>query len=231
METPRALVLFDIDGTLLRRAGPHHRQALEDAVRQVTGQAASTDGVPLAGMLDSQILGRMMAAAGIPAAEARRRLPEIMRKAQNLYVRRCPDLRGKVCPGVRATLARLARGQAVVGLVTGNLSRIAWMKMERSGLREHFRFGAFAEQGRTRAQLIRRAVREARERGWVGRGVLVTMVGDHPNDILAAREAGVRSLALGTGVVPLEELEPHRPDRLAADLRAVDAGWLLGAGR
>jgi len=26
--TYRALVLFDIDGTLTRRAGPHHREAL-----------------------------------------------------------------------------------------------------------------------------------------------------------------------------------------------------------
>ena len=32
-----ALFLFDIDGTLVRRAGPHHRQALVDAVREVTG--------------------------------------------------------------------------------------------------------------------------------------------------------------------------------------------------
>src|ERR1022692_2788549 len=38
-----ALVLFDIDGTLVRRAGPHHRQALVDAVRRVTGLETSTD--------------------------------------------------------------------------------------------------------------------------------------------------------------------------------------------
>ena len=30
----QALVLFDIDGTLLRRAGPHHREALVKAVRK-----------------------------------------------------------------------------------------------------------------------------------------------------------------------------------------------------
>ena len=38
-----ALVLFDIDGTLIRRAGPHHRQALVDAVRHVTGLETTTD--------------------------------------------------------------------------------------------------------------------------------------------------------------------------------------------
>ena len=33
----RALILFDIDGTLLRRSGPHHRDALVEAVRRVSG--------------------------------------------------------------------------------------------------------------------------------------------------------------------------------------------------
>jgi beta-phosphoglucomutase-like phosphatase (HAD superfamily) len=31
------MVLFDIDGTLTRRTGPHHRDALVHAVRRVTG--------------------------------------------------------------------------------------------------------------------------------------------------------------------------------------------------
>lgn len=227
MAAPSTLVLFDIDGTLLRRAGPHHRQALEDAVLRVTGKPASTDGIPVAGMLDGQILLLMMAAAGIRPAEALRHLPAIMDKAQSLYVRRCPDLRARVCPGVRSTLQRLHRQGAVTGLVTGNLSRIAWKKMERAGLHERFRFGAFAEQGRTRAQLIRTAVREARRQGWISRGALITMVGDHPNDVLAARAAGVRSLAVGTGVVSLDELATHQPDRLVPDLRALDPAWLL----
>jgi phosphoglycolate phosphatase-like HAD superfamily hydrolase len=221
------MILFDIDGTLLRRAGPHHRQALEDAALRVTGLAATTDGIPVAGMLDGQILEQMLAAAGARRTAVRQHLPAIMDKAQNLYVRRCPDLRGNVCPGVRATLARLDRRRAVIGLVTGNLSRIGWTKMARAGLKPHFRFGAFAEQGRTRAELVGIAVRQARREGWIGRDALITLVGDHPNDILAARAAGVRSLAVGTGVVAADELAAHQPDRLAADLRAVGVSWFF----
>jgi beta-phosphoglucomutase-like phosphatase (HAD superfamily) len=55
--------LFDIDGTLVRRAGPHHRQALVDAVRQVTGAETTTEGIPVHGMLDPDILAWMMRAA------------------------------------------------------------------------------------------------------------------------------------------------------------------------
>src|SRR5215472_15497051 len=60
----RALVLFDIDGTLVRRAGPHHREALVRGVRRVTGLETTTEGVPVHGMLDPDILTIMMRRAG-----------------------------------------------------------------------------------------------------------------------------------------------------------------------
>lgn len=222
-----ALVLFDIDGTLLRRAGPHHRVALEDAVRHVTGQAAATDGIPVQGMLDGDILMLMMKNAGIKPAEARAAMPAVINKAQALYVRRCPDLRGRVCPGAPAFLRRLSARGIPMGLVTGNLSRIGWTKMRRAGLREHFRFGAFAEQGRTRAALAGLAVREARRQNWIRRGALVALVGDHPNDVAAAKANGLRSVAVGTGVVPLNELAACGPDILVPDLRSLSLDSLL----
>ena len=58
IKMPAALVLFDIDGTLVRRAGPHHRQALVDAVRDITGIETTTEGIPVQGMLDPDILTR-----------------------------------------------------------------------------------------------------------------------------------------------------------------------------
>lgn len=76
------LILFDIDGTLVRRAGPHHRQALVDAVRQVTGIETTTDGIPVHGMLDPDILTQMMRAAGIDEAKIWPTLPAIIAAAQ-----------------------------------------------------------------------------------------------------------------------------------------------------
>lgn len=213
------MVLFDIDGTLLRRSGPHHRQVLEDAVRLVTGWEVSVDGIPVQGMLDNSILIEMMERAGVASELIRRRLPAIVEKAQNLYVRRCPDLRSKLCPGVRAVLARLRRRGVPMGLVTGNLTRIGWTKMRRAGLDACFDFGAFGEQASSRAELARRAIREARRTGRIGAFSSITLVGDHPNDILAARANGIRAIAVATGLSPPGELATHHPDFLLADLR------------
>src|ERR1700722_10983041 len=101
---PPALVLFDIDGTLVRRAGPHHRQALVDAVRRVTGLETSTDHIPVHGMLDPDILTRMMRDVGARPPAIRRAMPEIIRRAQQIYVRGVPNLERKTCPGVRTLL-------------------------------------------------------------------------------------------------------------------------------
>jgi len=103
--------------------------------------------------------------------------------------------------------------------------------MERAGLRGYFRVGAFAEQGRTRAELARQALAEARRRGLIPAGARVALIGDHPNDIAAARANGFLSVAVATGVVPLEELRPHAPDILLEDLRGLDLERLLCAVR
>ena len=223
-----ALALFDIDGTLLRRAGPHHRQALVDAVRRVTGMETTTDGVPVAGMLDRDILTQMLAKAGASGASIRRSMPEIVTAAQRIYVRGCPDLRRKVCPGARGLLYRLSRRRIPAGLVTGNLSRIGWRKMERAGLRKYLRFGAFAELASDRAGLVRIAVRHARREGWIERGSPIVLIGDHPNDIRAARANGVRSIAVATGLISAAELADHHPDVLVEDMRALSMEQLFG---
>src|SRR3954447_4919182 len=130
-----ALVLFDIDGTLIRRAGPHHRQALVDAVRHVTGLETTTDHIPVHGMLDPDILTRMMLDAGAAPARIVAAMPAIISRAQDCYEAACPDLSQKLCPGVTQLLGGLAQPGIPLALVTGNLTRIGWRKMDRCGLR------------------------------------------------------------------------------------------------
>ena len=215
----RALVLFDIDGTLLRRAGPHHREALVHGVRRITGRDSTTDGIPVQGMLDPDILAIMMRRAGVPRSEIRKALPDVQRAAERYYLRVCPPLHEKHCPAVASTLEKLARRGILLGLVTGNLTRIGWRKLERAGLREHFRFGAFGEMAKTRGGLAKLAIREARRNGWIDRAAPVSLIGDAPQDIIAARENGIRAISVQTGITPVAELVAERPDVLLRDLR------------
>ncbi|MCU1259235.1 MAG: Haloacid dehalogenase domain protein hydrolase [Bryobacterales bacterium] len=223
------LVLFDIDGTLVRRAGPQHRDALAEAIRKTTGLDTTTDGIPVHGMLDQDILTQMLLRAGMSNAAIARAMPAIHNEAERVYLRTCPDIRRKTCPGVRSLLHRLRRRHIPLALVTGNLTRIGWKKLECAGLAQHFAFGAFAEMAKTRAGLARIAIRMAREQGAVGKDAVIALVGDAPSDILAARENGIRSIAVSTGISTAEELREHSPDVLLPDLTHFK--WELLEGR
>jgi phosphoglycolate phosphatase-like HAD superfamily hydrolase len=227
--THRALVLFDIDGTLVRRAGPHHREALVHGVRRVTGLETTTDGIPVQGMLDPDIVAAMLRQASATRALVREAMPEILRAAERYYLLVCPELRGKHCPGVEPVLERLTRRGVLLGLVTGNLTRIGWRKLERAGLRGYFRFGAFGEMAKTRAGLAKIAIGEARRRGWIARGAPISLIGDAPADVLAARANGIVAIAVATGLTAAEELASHQPDILLKNLRELRLRMVEGA--
>ena len=159
-----SLALFDIDGTLVRRAGVHHREALVYGVRRVTGIETTTEGIPVQGMLDPIIITQMLRNAGAKPALIREAMPEIQRAAERFYLRVCPALHDKHCPAVQPTLEKLKRRGVLLALVTGNLTRIGWRKLDRAGLKRYFRFGAFGEMAKTRAGLAKWAIAEARRR-------------------------------------------------------------------
>jgi phosphoglycolate phosphatase-like HAD superfamily hydrolase len=120
---------------------------------------------------------------------------------------------------VEPVLERLERHGVLLGLVTGNLTRIGWRKLGRAGLRDYFPFGAFGEMARTRAGLVRLAMAEARRRGWVPRSAAVSLIGDAPSDIAAARANRIRIISVKTGITPPTELESLAPDFLLPNLR------------
>lgn len=199
----------------MRRAGPHHRLALIEAIRRIKGAETTTDGIPVHGMLDTDILRQMLASAGLDTD----RLPDIMSAAEEIYEATVPDLAGKTCPGVAKLLEELKRRGAVLALVTGNLPRIGRRKLERAGVPDCFEFGAFAGMAATRGGLARLAIEQARACHSIGR---IALVGDAPQDVIAAKENGIASIAVRTGITPAGDLEACCPDHLLDDLTQLN---------
>jgi len=222
-----SLVLFDIDGTLVRRTGPYHRQALVEAVRDLAGIATTTDGIPVHGMLDPDILNLMMKAAGIEPGRATALMPRIIERAQEIYENIAPDLRSCACPGAADILRRLMDMGAVLALVTGNLTRIGWRKLARAGLDGFFRFGAFGEMAPTRGGLARIAIERARREDLIESDSPIALIGDAAQDVRAARENQVLAIAVRTGITPAEELESAGPHFLFDDLTQLDPALVM----
>jgi phosphoglycolate phosphatase-like HAD superfamily hydrolase len=173
-------------------------------------------------MLGFDILTATLRKAGAAVSPIRRWTAGLVRVAQAIYVRQCANLKRKAFHCVGMPPARLLRREVPAGVVAGNLTRIGWTKMEHAGMRQYFRFGAFAEPAKDRAGLVKIAIRHARGEGWIDRGSRLSPAGDHPNEILAARANGVPSIAGATGLGPSEELAAHGPDIVVPDLRSLE---------
>jgi phosphoglycolate phosphatase len=74
---------------------------------------------------------------------------------------------------------------------------------------------------------VRFAIRHARREGWIGHDSHVSLIGDHPNDVRAAKANGIRSIAVATGLIGFEELQSHAPDIIVPDLRSLTLEMLL----
>ncbi|KAJ8438582.1 hypothetical protein Cgig2_024671 [Carnegiea gigantea] len=213
----RILVTFDIDGTLIRSTGPNsnqlHRQAFSYAFNQVFGIDGGTiDVIQHHGSTDPAILVNTVVHYGISSEVAVEKLPALKSKMVEYAKATTGDI-GKgleVLPGVESLLQALSsKNNVFIGLVTGNLEEIAWMKMEGLGIKRDFtvpNIGGFGSDHTDRGQLVRIAAERA-EKLFPGGFDLRVHVGDTPNDIKAAEFGGAVAVGVCTGFFTKEELE------------------------
>lgn len=202
--------LFDIDGTLLRCRDRVHIESFVASVRQITGFEVSLAGVALAGNTDTSILREACKLAGIPADELEPNVAAILTGMCNNVASRRDELDLILMPGVKEVLAHLARCGASLGVASGNLEMIGWIKIEQAGLREWFHFGGFSDEFPLRSELIGHAAKKARE--MAGADARVCVVGDTPRDIEAAHANELPVIAVATGHFSFDELLEHKPE-------------------
>jgi phosphoglycolate phosphatase len=208
--------LFDIDGTLLRSRDRVHMDSLPATVREVMGIEVSLEGVSLAGNTDTSIVREACALAGVPAEVLEPQMAAILEGMCANVAGRRHELQPILMPGVEETLKYLADRGATLGVATGNLELIGWIKVERAGLREWFRFGGFSDQFPVRSDLIGNAAKKARQ--LAGTHASVCVVGDTPRDIEAAHANGLPVIAVATGHFSFDELLEHKPEACTTTL-------------
>ncbi|HLI03356.1 MAG TPA: HAD family hydrolase [Terracidiphilus sp.] len=208
--------LFDIDGTLLRSRDRVHFDAFSASVQRITGFEITLAGVPTAGNTDPAILREACRLAGVPSEQVENSIDAILEAMCACVAGRRHEMRIATMPGVEETLKYLAARGALLGVATGNLEMIGWIKIEQAGLREWFRFGGFSDRYPVRAELIANAAEKARE--LAGTAARICVVGDTPRDIEAARANALPIIAVATGRFSFDELLEHRPDLCATSL-------------
>jgi phosphoglycolate phosphatase-like HAD superfamily hydrolase len=208
--------LFDIDGTLLRSRDRVHVESFASSVQRVTGFEVTLAGIVLHGSTDTAILREACKQAGVPAKVLEASTENILEAMRHAVTDRRNELDLVRMPGVEQALDHLAKRGALLGVATGNLEVIGWIKVEQAGLRQWFRFGGFSDHFPVRSELIGQAADKARE--LAGKAASICVVGDTPRDIEAARANFLSVIAVATGNYSYDELLEYQPEVCATSL-------------
>jgi phosphoglycolate phosphatase-like HAD superfamily hydrolase len=221
------LVLWDIDQTLLE-VGTTTRSAYAAAFRTVAGRELEQrwrfDGrTELAAA--TEVLGDhgLDPAAGLLERFLERLVVEYETRAAELAAT------GRVLAGATEALAAVG-AVANQSVLTGNLYRLAVLKMTVFGLADHvdFRIGAYGEDAYERTDLPAFALARAAEHlGLQLTGTDVAVIGDTGRDIAAGRAIGARTIGVATGYTSADALGAAGADAVLPDL--TDTGALLSA--
>jgi phosphoglycolate phosphatase len=225
----KRLLLFDIDGTLIHSGGAGVR-ALKSAFKERFGVADDLHDIEIAGMTDSGIVVSILKKNDIPATNEN--IGAFLDSYVHFLSLELPRRKGKLLPGVLDLLEKLkSRPHLVLGLLTGNVSRGARLKLEHYGVWHFFEFGAFADDHQDRNRLGSFARARAKEKhGREFSPSQIDVIGDTPRDIACGKAIGARTIAVTTGTWSREELAKYQPDFLIDDLSDVEGlihtlGW------
>jgi phosphoglycolate phosphatase len=217
------LILFDIDGTLILTGGAGGR-AMTRAFADVFGVPDAFDGVPFPGRTDARILHDAFVKHEIDNRPDHPRLFRVRYLEQLVTEIELPHPEKRVLPGVIPLLDVLAaRNDVHLGLLSGNYSDAAQIKLGHFGLWHRFGAGAFGDDELDRNALVPVAVDRARR---IGVSICamndVVVIGDTPHDVACAQASGAVAIAVATGGFSVDELKEIGADLVVPDLAHTD---------
>src|SRR5438270_9466160 len=217
----KRLLLFDIDGTLIHSGGAGV-EALKLGLAERFQIAANLEDIEITGMTDSGIVISILKKHKIAATADN--VAAFLDSYVHFLSLELPRRKGNLLPGVLELLKKLkTRKHLVLGLLTGNVSRGAQLKLDHYGVWHFFEFGAFADDHHDRNQLGPFARARAKEKhGREFSAEEMDVIGDTPRDIACGKALGARTIAVATGSWSRQKLAEHDPDFLIDDFSNVD---------
>jgi phosphoglycolate phosphatase len=220
------VVLFDIDGTLLRTDGAG-RRSMEHALFTVFGAHGDPE-YRYDGKTDRQITREQMRWAGVSDDIIDARMLDVFA----LYAERLEQElasgveQAVLMQGIPPLLERLgAHDEVTLGLLTGNIEAGARQKLRAVDLAwEQFLVNAFGSDHEQRPMLP--SVAQQRAAQLLGRevpGERMVIIGDTPADIHCGRSLNVRAIGVATGRYSVQELMAHSPADVFETLADTDA--------
>jgi len=213
------LLLFDNDGTLIQGFSLHKKAYVAGLLKVYDFNGATIDRSKLNfhGMTDQQILSQLLEMGGFTKDKIDPLLPQCLKVMGEYYEQNVASEKIVALRGVPELLAELNELGISIGLVTGNVEKIAYCKLRQVGLDHYFKSGGFGTDAIIRSDLVKIAI-ERFEKIKKCKFDRVFVIGDTPKDIQAGQEAGVKTIGVATGIYTIKNLMDAGADYVFADL-------------
>ncbi len=173
------LAFFDIDNTLIQSSSGHV-EALLLSIAEVYGLEARIDVINYHGMTDQEIITRILEKYEIDRATIRSRLTDCMESMPRKYAEIVKSEKIVIMKGAFDLISKLEQYGIILGLVTGNLEKIARAKLKKIGIDHFFKIGGFGSDHISRTNLVKIAIQRAEEQFIFGSRRRAFHFGDTP---------------------------------------------------
>ncbi len=214
----RFLLLFDIDGTLLRLYPSVAAPIFARAIRQVLNIDINLHpSLSFAGRTDYGILREILDHNKFSDSLLKEKINDIYDIIYQDFQNLLSDATITILPGVRQLLDLLNNdNRFTLALLTGNFEKNAQLKIGYFNLQHYFKFGVYGDFIANRNELPLQALKLANSSmynyNFLPEQCLV--IGDTASDIESAKQAKMHSLAVATGLSGKNELATYSPDLL-----------------
>lgn len=217
MTHKKKLVLFDIDGTLISRTGD-----LMDSLGRFPYAIENMFGIKLGlgvddymrynGFIDKAMLWELVKERGVARETYEREFLNFEKHALDFFEKHKPIYHP--VRGAEELLAALQkRGDGALGVLTGNVERIAWWKLEKTGIKKYFQFGLFGGEADNRIELAKLVFAKAKtffKHDFSPEHI--TIIGDTIFDVRCAKAIGAKTILILTGGQNSEVPKTETPD-------------------
>lgn len=209
------VILFDIDGTLLTVDRNFNRPLLRSIIDSLKIDYPDMEKDPFSGRTDHDIITSFLVNHDYNE--------ELYQTFKKLYLNR---LQNEITEKdvlrhnhVDEAIEFFSRPGFVTGLLTGNYPDAAVIKLRAAEIHHNFAFGAFGEFHKDRNMLPGLAITSIKEMLEIEPdSSRFIIIGDTPRDIICAKNANMKCVAVTTGKFGREELSKYNPDLIIDNL-------------
>jgi phosphoglycolate phosphatase-like HAD superfamily hydrolase len=213
------VLLFDIDGTLVLKQSTdaNELERFRRAIVDEVGRSPPTQPWRYDGMVDPQICRLLLIGVGLSESAADKHLRRVIERVGEIYM--AMEKHPILNDGVGELLKILSvSSKHKLGVLTGNLSVVAEEKLRLTGIRAYFGERFYSDGYFERRDLVRDAVHTCVKKHRLPGNASVTIIGDTPRDVEAAKSSGAKAIAVASGFFSESELASAGPDAVFRDL-------------